>query len=119
MPIAPRTSTSCWCQAPIRFLMRCNGVIGVGLFQENGAGFAALAFAAQPALQCHQKRYIDGHQIRPANDGLGHVFGQGDSARSYQSYLVAGAVFYQCPMNFPQHVAGMPGLGVARASCPV
>jgi len=51
--------------------------------------------AAHAAAERHQEGRVDRHQIRAADDGLGHVLGQGDAARHDQRDLVANAFLDQ------------------------
>jgi hypothetical protein len=51
----------------------------------------ALHPATHAATERHQQSGVHGHQVGAADDGLGHVFGQGDAARNDQRDLVAHA----------------------------
>ena len=112
IPIAPSTSINWLCQAPIRFTIRCAAYSALGRADLGRARIARSARAARvpadPASQSHQQRRIHGHQVGPADDRLGHVFGQGDAAGDNERHLVPYPFLHQPPVHFPQSVLDMP-----------
>ena len=69
---------------------------------------AARGRPADAAAQSHQQRGIHGHQVGPADDGLGHVLRQRDAAGDDQGDLVPQAFLHQPPVHLAQGVLDVP-----------
>ncbi len=105
--MAPSTSSSWLCQAPMRFTIRWAAYAGSTEAMSHGQAFGEqhrLRIAADAAAESHQKRRINGHQVGSADDGLGHVLGQRDAAGNDQRDLVSHAPLHQPAMNVAQGV---------------
>ena len=95
IPMAPRTSINCAVPGPHQVTMRWAALVeSVSAALTSAAHGLSVRIlgrgaAAHAAAERHQQRRVHGHQIGAADDRLGHVLGQRDSAGDDQSDLVA------------------------------
>ena len=126
--MAPSTSISWLCQAPIRFTMRwaayalstepiSSGAVSrmAGRRSECCAvDIQGVRIAADTAAESHQQSRVDCHQVGSADDRFGHVLCQRDASGDDQCDFIPHSFIHQPAVNLAEDIldmpAGKPGL---------
>ena len=109
IPMAPMTSRSWECQAPMRLTIRCVIVATLKASTPSAIDQYLFRLFVQPRTDRDKQGNIDSRQVRAAYHGLRHVFGHCDPAREEYRHFIADPFIDKLEMDGADHITRKKG----------